>query len=312
MTKDLCAAIDIGSNTIRLIIGEYSSGKLRVATKELRITRLGKGFHHTGEISEESAEKSLRALTEYSNIIKQFGVTSVAVCATAVMRKAKNAARLVDDIKKQTELDVRVISGDTEARLSALGVSSTIQTRATSTLLFDVGGGSTEFIFSHGNTVEVAMSLPIGVVVMYESFIKNDPPLASELDAMNAQIRQAIINMKGESFSAISDNFDIVFTAGTATTLAAIKLNMGDYDPDVINNYVVTYDEVKSLYNDFILKTNPEREKIIGLEKGREDIIIPGALIALNVMDIFGVDAMVISDASLLEGILIDHIKKNT
>lgn len=302
---ELYSGIDIGSNTIRLIIGYFKDGKLHTLKKYLDITRLGRDFHETRRLSARSIGKSLDTLSDYSNIIREHNIDKVNVCATGVLRKAQNAKEFTAKVQERTGLTINIISGDEEARLTALGVKSVV--KVLDSIIFDVGGGSTEFIRSKENAPSAVRSVDIGAVTLYESFLKNDPPHDDELEAMNRSIKQGISDVMSDMSLEGSERAGaLIFTAGTATTLAAIKLNMADYDPEKINNVTMTYDEVSSLYDELIKKNHSEREKIIGLEKGRADIIISGTAIALNVMELFGIDDMTISDAGLLEGIVID------
>ena len=195
-------------------------------------------------------------------------------------------------------------------------MKSSIKADSSKSLIFDIGGGSTEFILSNNDTVEIARSIDIGAITLFESFIKSDPPLNDELKSMNEHVKEELNRFIENYFakkipSYLNDGFSLVFTAGTATTLAAMKLKMEEYDPDMINNLKMTYDEIRSIYDELITKSKAERKKITRLEKGREDIIISGTAIALNVMELFNKDKMIISDAGLLEGIVIDCYKKS-
>ncbi len=309
---DKFASIDIGTNTIRLLIACFDNGALHAIKRSLNITRLGKGFHNTGKIGEEAFWASIEVLIGYAAQITEFGVKSTRVCATGVLRKADNAGEFVNEAYKRTGLNIQIISGDKEAAMTATGVKSAIDTGSAGSIIFDVGGGSTEFIFSHGSHDAVVLSLDIGAVTLYESTVKNDPPSADELTAMNKTVRDAIKGLIKKTAGCIDSDASLIFTAGTATTLAAMSLKMGSYDPDMINNYTITYDELKTLYKELITKTMCERMHITGIEKGREDVIVSGAAIAINVMEIFKKDKMIISDSGLLEGIIIDSPGKET
>jgi exopolyphosphatase/guanosine-5'-triphosphate,3'-diphosphate pyrophosphatase len=312
--KKLYAGIDLGSNTIRLIIGYVDNSELHTVKKNLNITRLGRDFHSTFRLSEESKKKSIDTLIEFSDIIREYNVNKVCVCGTGILRRAVNSKEFIDEVFEKTGLKVSVISGEDEARLTALGVKSVVN--ADNSLIFDVGGGSTEFIFSKKDAPPTERSIDIGAVTLFEAFIKSDPPRPDELKSMNNQIKDAVVKLKEEicknmiSSDEISseknNGFGLIFTAGTATTLAAMDMKMESYDPDMVNNHELEYDKVRSLYNELVKKNKEEREKITGLEKGREDIIISGTAIALNVMEVFNKHKMTISDTGLLEGIVID------
>ena len=305
---NLYAGIDIGSNTIRLTLGHVEDNSLNTLTRELEITRLGEDFHRLMKVSDSAWNRSLAVLKRYSEIIKENNITKIRAVATGVMRKAQNAAEFIDDVFNKTGIKIDVISGEKEAELTALGVKSAVKTD--NSIIFDVGGGSTEFIFDDNTGKVAVMSIDIGAVTLYESYIRSDPPGGEELIALNLSIQDQLgAVVKVERFCDCSDvtsEIPLIFTAGTATTLAAMKLEMKDYDAERINGATLTYRDVKGIYEGLIVKSSKERMEIKGLEKGREDIIISGCMIALNVMDIFRKDDMTISDAGLLEGIILD------
>jgi exopolyphosphatase/guanosine-5'-triphosphate,3'-diphosphate pyrophosphatase len=314
--KKVYAGIDIGSNTIRLIIGYFKDEKLHTIKKFLKITRLGRGFHKTGRISDEQKRLSVVVLSEYSDIITRYNAKKISACATGVLRSAENSKEFVDDVFNHTRLSVNIISGEKEALLTTIGVKSVIEADPPRSLIFDIGGGSAEFILSINDTTPIARSIDIGAITLFESFIKSDPPRNDELRSMNEHVKEELNKFIENYFakkipSYLNDGFSLVFTAGTATTLAAMKLKMEEYDPDMINNHKMTYDEIRSIYDELITKSKKEREKITGLEKGREDIIISGTAVALNVMELFSKDKVIISDAGLLEGIVIDCYKNS-
>lgn len=310
--KNVYAGIDIGSNTIRLIIADLTGSTLHAIRRELNITRLGKGFHNTCRISDEPYQKSLAALKEYKRIIDESYASVAAVVATGVLRLAENAKDFLTDIKKETGLEVRIISGSEEARLTALGVKSAVPSGKS--VILDVGGGSTELICTNNDSVDLAHSIDIGAVTLYESFVKGDPPAPYELEAMSRGINESLKHLKESIISmAVPYVFDsdtpLIFTAGTATTLAAIKLKMDLYDPDRVNGLSMTRAEVQAIYDELTSRNKEERKRITGLEMGREDIIISGTSVALSVMELFGKDDLTVSDSGLLEGIVIDSAR---
>ncbi|MEK7828664.1 MAG: exopolyphosphatase, partial [Deltaproteobacteria bacterium] len=249
--------------------------------------------------------------------IKEYGVKEITAVATSVARRAKNKKKFLKNVLEKTGLDVKVISGDEEARLSLLGVLSVIGNGNKKCLVVDVGGGSTEFIAVDAGKMIGAWSLEMGVVHLTEIHLKNDPPTRLELDAMEEEIFRVIENLKKligrdkVSVKSYSTNASAPFvgTAGTITTLASIDQGLEEYDADRVNNYVLKYEAVKKMYQWLASMPLKEREKVLSLEKGREDIIIPGTAIVLKAMEGFGFDSITVSDAGLLEGILLDSCK---
>ncbi|MFC1855221.1 hypothetical protein ACFL2A_01585 [Thermodesulfobacteriota bacterium] len=311
-SKKIISGVDIGSNTIRLLVGSFENNQLNIIRKELSVTRLGMGLSVSSVLSDEAMIRSIDTLVRYSKIIKEHGSSRVSVKATHALREADNGDDFVREVLRETGLAVDIISGDEEAHLTALGVQSIIS--SDNSLIFDVGGGSTEFILSTVGTKEVACSITLGAVTLYESLIKSDPVSLDELMDLQNYIQkrmsgcEELTNIKSALKRDCAD-FDLIFTAGTATTLAAIKLGLSSYDPDRVNNTRMSYNDVKVMFDDLVSKSVSERKGIVGLSQGREDIIISGSAVALNVMRYFDKDEMIISDAGLLEGIVIDCYK---
>lgn len=311
------ASIDIGTNTLRLLIAETDGKKLNPLFLQRIITRLGGDYKEDIGISPAAEERTINALGIFAEKIKEYGVKEIKAVATSVVRRAKNKKEFLKNVLERTGLDVRVISGDEEARLSLLGVLSVIENGNKKCLVVDIGGGSTEFIAVDAGKMIGAWSMEMGVVHLTEIHLKNDPPTRLELDAMEEEIFRVIENLKEligrdkVSVKSYSTNASALFvgTAGTITTLASIDQGLEEYDADRINNYVLKYETVKKMYQWLASMPLKEREKVLSLEKGREDIIIPGAAIVLKAMEGFGFDSITVSDAGLLEGILLDSCK---
>ncbi len=201
------------------------------------------------------------------------------------------------------------MSGIEEARLSLLGVLSVIEGDGPA-LVVDIGGGSTEFIAAATGEVAGAWSMEMGVVHLTEDHINSDPPLAEELRGMEGEIEAVIESLKGamrEEGDGGEGGTTLIGTAGTITTLAAIDMALDSYDREKINNYILTRTAVEKIYRELSAMTMKERGEVLSLEKGREDLIVPGAAIVLRTMDSFGFESMRVSDAGLLEGVIIDR-----
>jgi len=312
--KSKYASIDIGTNTLRLLIAEISNKNLQTVYLKRIITRLGGDYKEETGMSPAAKERTIKALELFAEKINEYDVKEVKAVATSVVRRAKNKKDFLENVLKRTGIDVKIISGDEEARLSLLGVLSVIKAAADlksmpKCLVVDIGGGSTEFIATVGGKIAGAWSMEMGVVHLAENYLKTDPPTHSELDAMENEIRGVIADLKDlmkrdgclPSASAL-----FVGTAGTITTLAAIDQGLEKYESGKINNYILSYEAIRKIYQHLALLPLKQREEILSLEKGREDIIIPGAAIVLKAMEGFGFDKMTVSDAGLLEGILLE------
>lgn len=316
------ASIDIGTNTLRLLIVEDDgTGKaLRPVVYKRAITRLGGGFTAEGGIDAKNAERTFSALEGFKRTLSAHGAPSVNAVATSVVRRAKNRDWFLDEVLKRTGIGISVITGDEEARLSLLGVVSVIDDNsAVKRLVMDIGGGSTEFIATNGGRTAGVWSLEMGVVHLTETHLKSDPLKKTEICSMEDEITGVLKGLASlmeksgitpwEYSSEAGAEF--VGTAGTITTLAALDQGLDTYDRARINNYMLKKDRVKRLYGHLTSLSLMEREAVLNLEKGREDLIIPGSAITLLAMEAFGFDEIKVSDAGLLEGILLDKTGMN-
>lgn len=294
------ASIDIGTNTIRLLIAMYDKnlGKLKPLRRERIVTRLGDSFIVTGYLKDEAIERTISGLAVFKSIVEEEGCDRIIAVATSCVRESANGREFVRLVKERLGIDVIVVDGNKEAYLTYLGIKKGLDIQG-SILMFDIGGGSTEYIYSTDGQVKT-LSIPIGVVKLRDTFMQNDPPTEKEISEMREFIDSQIAVV--EQFKCRLDS--LIGTAGTVTTLAAIKLNLEKYDPEIIHGVSVSYDEIVSIFD--MLKVLPakERLKIKGMEEGREDLIIPGILITLSTCDILGCREVVVSEWGILEGIV--------
>jgi exopolyphosphatase/guanosine-5'-triphosphate,3'-diphosphate pyrophosphatase len=298
------ASIDVGSNTIRLLIAEPDvSAPLRPIHIERRITRLGENFLPDGILQPEAMARSIAALKEFVELMDHNGVTDYSAGATAVVREASNGSTFLDLVQKETGLRVRLLSGTEEARLSLLGVSSVITNKDSAMMVFDIGGGSTELVWQGDSSDIESFSLAVGVVHLTERFLQGDPPGHEAC----LQVRQYVSTVLRElSFHQNSHDSIWVGTAGTVTTLASMWYEMTEYDPAKINGTVLEKAWLVDLCARLAEMKLTERRKLTGLEPGREDIILAGGLVTLEMMEVFGFSRFTVSDAGLLEGLFLD------
>lgn len=323
------ASVDIGTNTLRLLVAdtngadkdgadkdESGKGGLRPVLYKRAITRLGGDYTSDAGLAPASMERTVEALRGFRDEIDRLGVDKVIATATSVVRRAKNREDFLRDAARKARLEVEVIDGQEEARLSLLGVHSVVGTGG-SHLVFDIGGGSTEYIIASGGELLASWSLDLGVVHLAEEHLLTDPPTEVEVLAMEAEVRVTIEDLaakmlwKGveanpvEGAGGAGGATTLVGTAGTVTTLAAIDMDLSEYDRERINNHRITKQVVAEIYGRLLAMTMAERGEILSLEKGREDLIIPGAAIVLITMERFGFDELIVSDAGLLEGLIL-------
>lgn len=312
------ASIDIGTNTLRLLIAEAGTNRgIRPLIYKRAITRLGGDYREEYGIAPASAERTFKALEDFKKTISGNGAAEVLATATSVVRRAVNREWFLAEALKRTGIGIRVIQGDEEARLSLLGVLSVIEGSSGKKAVIDIGGGSTEFIFTEGDELRGAWSMEMGVVHLTEKHLRSDPPGASELKGLEDEVKGFIGRLEALMEKGGVDRRDysrakgavLVGTAGTITTLAAMDQDLQEYDRERINNYTLTKEKVLGMYRRLASLKLKEREKVLSLEKGREDLIIPGSAITLQTMEAFGFDEIKVSDAGLLEGIILQRLK---
>ena len=298
------ASIDVGTNTVRLLIAQVRDGKIEAHLRFRRITRLGGGFSAQGGLSPASVERTLDALKEIASILKEQDLSQVRAAATAVVRSAPDGRAFVEKVRLETGIDLEVIDGFREAQLSAGGVLTALSPIPRSCLIMDIGGGSTEFLLYGGEKVFFSRSYPLGVV----SLCENQPSPGEQqhrIDEVVALFLRHLLEA-GVDGAALDPTAPLVGTAGTVTTLAALKLGLTEYDPFKVNNLVLTAEELERMLHFLTPLSTREREALSGMEKGRGDLIVPGLRIVLSVLKATGRDRMVVSDAGLLEGLILD------
>ncbi|MCA9808729.1 MAG: Ppx/GppA family phosphatase [Candidatus Dadabacteria bacterium] len=298
------ASIDIGTNTFRLLVTEPGEGdslhKLYVGRE---ITRLGEGSGNgTRLIKPGAIERSLKALTGFSEIIRDLGVEKMRAVATSMVRESRNGLEFVNLVKSQTGLPVEVITGEEEALLTVSGVMKSVTFDTPDCLIFDIGGGSTEYIYVKSGTVTNLTSTRLGVVCLTERFLSEEKESEAALTALGAHIEKTL----SEGLSAFpqgGEGLTVIGTAGTPTSLAAVELDLVKYDANLVNNYTLTREGIVNILGRILRTPRGERAAIPGLEKGREDLIVSGTEVVLKTLDRFSVGEMVVSDAGLLEGV---------
>ncbi len=299
------AAIDLGTNTARLLIADrYPDGSFEQVALMRAIVRLGGGFSREEGLAGDAMERAVACLHGFSAEIARHGVQTVRAVATSAVRDAANGPDFVARVARETGIRLGVIEGATEGAITLQGVLAGLGTHPQNLLVFDIGGGSTEYTLACDNTLRFVQSLPLGVVRLTEG--KGEPAamaekIGRELDALAAQ-------MGREGLAIDPAGTLLVGTAGTITTLAAISLQMADYDYRKVHNLMLERSEISRIYDLLLPLTSLERLKIPGLEQGREDLIIAGALITLMTMERFGFERMKVSDYSLLEGLVVTDL----
>ena len=309
------ASLDVGSNTVRLLVAERTpSGSFRPLRIERRITRLGGDFSADGNLDEKAMHRTLEALTAFADLLKPERPEKIFAVGTGVLREAKNEKAFVERVRKHTGLPLRVVTGEEEAGLMLKGVLGALPETTSSRIVADVGGWSTELVWVEGQEPRKMQSVPVGTVALTERFLNKDPPPQEDLEPLSAwtkrifgEIRKAF-EKEGLRMEGLHPH--LVGTAGTMTTLAAIDRGLTVYDPQKITGHRISRSALEKIY--FHLRSIPveERRQVPGLEKGREDLIIAGGVIALNLLEVFGLETLMVVDSGLLEGILLDGLER--
>jgi exopolyphosphatase/guanosine-5'-triphosphate,3'-diphosphate pyrophosphatase len=306
------ASIDIGTNTFRLLVSEAGEGSsLKKLYVGREITRLGEGLT-PGKmlISQNAMDRSLKALSGFSLKLREYGVGKLRAVATSAVRESLNGRDFARKVEAETGIPVDVISGDEEARLTVEGVLSSVRLDTPGCLIFDIGGGSTEYVYVKEGEIRNIASTGLGVVRLTEEYLGSETESESDIASLNAHIGEIISQCLSSYPDGSGKNLTLIGTAGTPTTLAAIELGLEKYDPLLVNNFILGRGMIERTFKTLLSLPRSERTKVPGLEKGREDLIISGTLIVLGTMDRFSSESMVVSDAGLLEGIAYSMISR--
>jgi exopolyphosphatase/guanosine-5'-triphosphate,3'-diphosphate pyrophosphatase len=302
MNNHLVAAIDFGTNTARLLVADkHSDGSFEHVRLEREIVRMGGGFSREHGLSAEAIQRGSGCLVRFSEILKNYGVTCLRAVATSAVRDAVNGSAFIESMHSLTGIRLTVIDGEREGALTLAGVMAGLDQQHDNLMVFDVGGGSTEYTLAHKGKAGFIRSLPMGVVRLTEGKItpaNMRVKINKELDLLVSDITQSGNFVRPEQTV-------LVGTAGTATTLAAIHMKMDSYDYRKVNNSLLTLDEIRTIYSLLLPLSLEERVAIPGLEKGREDLIIAGMLITIHTMERFGFSSLKVSDYGLLEGLVV-------
>ncbi len=300
------AAIDVGTNTVRLLVveGETREG-LRVLHEEQIITRLGQGLAPGKPLHPEAVTRTLAAVHRFAEAARSRGVAEIQVIGTSALREARDPSAFARALRETTGLDLLVISGEEEARLALLGTRWGLELPS-HFLLMDIGGGSTELIVAAGESVQVALSVRLGAVHLTERFLTQDPIAWDEYDAMTHEIRVRLLPVLPRLNPHLPA--PLVGTAGTVTTLAALDLALSSYDRQRVHGHHLRRGAIERLLRRLGLLRIAQRAELPCLEAGRADILIAGIAICLEILEIAGVDALIVSDYGLREGIVLDLI----
>ena len=294
------AAIDCGTNSIRLLVADVDGKNFREISREMEIVRLGQGVDKTGQFDLEAVARTLRATEKYANVIRQKGVEKIRFCATSATRDATNRNIFIDGVKAILGIEPEVIPGTEEAALSFMGATKELHLADGPFLVVDIGGGSTEFVLGT-DEVQFAKSVNIGCVRMSERHLTSQPPTEEQISHATQDI-DAAINDAGVTvpFAAAST---LIAVAGTATTVAAAALNLPEYDRYSIHLSRIPAQKIHDAAAMFQRMSREEIAALGYMHPGRVDVITSGSLVLSRVMTLTGATEMVASESDILDGI---------
>lgn len=301
------ASIDLGTNTAGLLIADREDKNLEIIKKLITITRLGGGFNKLNKtLSNASIERSIKVLLDYSMLIKKYNVQKVKAVATSIVRNSSNASLFLERILNETGLEIEIISGLDEARLSSIGVINSVEIDKELCLIVDIGGGSTELILLDNGEFVKFFSVDLGVVSLTENYITCDIPSKEELLGIKNCISVKLNPIINNILSFVdTKNLLVICNAGTPSTIACSINRLKVFDPKTVNGCIITKMEMMNFFRRISIVSPSKRLKIYpAIEKGREDLIISGVLILENTLELLRADKFKVSQGGLLEGIL--------
>ncbi|MEZ5167060.1 MAG: Ppx/GppA phosphatase family protein [Acidimicrobiales bacterium] len=291
------AAIDCGTNSTRLLIHDGTRTIVRLMT----ITRLGEGVDATGVLSAAAIARTVECLAGYREVMDREGVEKVRITATSAARDAANSAEFFDAAEAVVGTRPELLSGLDEGRLSFRGATAELDPADGPFLVFDIGGGSTEFSYGIEDCT-AAMSLDIGCVRLTEKYIESDPPAPEELVAC-LSITEAHLDDVACEMPQAFDARTFVGLAGTVSSAAMVELGLPEYDRDRVHHFHLTKEAAEDVYRTLVTEARDDRIHNPGLEPGRVDTIVGGMCILVRIMRYFGIDEVLVSEADILDGL---------
>jgi exopolyphosphatase / guanosine-5'-triphosphate,3'-diphosphate pyrophosphatase len=295
------AVVDLGTNSTRLLVAEVVDGHLSELARRTRVTRLGEGVDRGGRLLPQAMERVFEALGDYRPLIGDLGAERVVAVATSAVRDAANRDELLAAIERRFDLRGATIGGHAEARLTFLGATAERPDRDTETLVFDIGGGSTEYVVGRpGSTPGFQVSTPLGSVRHTERHLRDDPPPPEQLDELAAECARVIREEVPEQVRRATSAG--IAVAGTATSLAAIDQRLAPYDPARVHGYPLRMSACRRMLAMLAALPVGRRRGVTGLHPDRAPTIVAGAVILVESMRAFALEAVEASEADILHG----------
>ena len=297
-------AIDIGTNSMRLLTTDLIDNKLTNRKKYVNTTRIGQGVDENGFITEEAMERNINALKEYHDKCLDYGCEKIYCMGTSALRDSKNRSEFIKRAKEESGIDVNVVDGEIEAKLGFSGVTNGIDKEG-DILVIDIGGGSTEFIFGNKEGIERNVSINIGALRLTEKYLSegySDSAFSDMREFINEQIKDIVAYLNEKEIGCVCG------IGGTITSLSAVNQNLEVYSMEKVHGSVITREEVQKMMDKFVSCSDEERKHINGLQPKRADIIAAGTEILICIMDNLSKKDVVVSEYDNLEGIAYSSI----
>ena len=295
------AVVDIGTNSTRLLIADVApDGALAEVRRESVVTRLGDRVDATGRLQDDAMQRVFETLARFRGLIDEHGVAACTAVLTSAVRDAANGAGFTARVRADHGLDARTIGGDEEAALTFAGATSERSHDGTELVVVDIGGGSTEFVVGRDGAVDFHVSTQVGVVRQTERHIGADPPPREAIAGLAAEVAAIVeASVPAQLRERVAHGIAV---AGTATSCAAIELELDAYDPARVHGHVLTRATCARILDRLAALANDERRAVTGLQPDRAPTIVAGVAMLIEVLDAFGLDAIEVSEHDILRG----------
>ena len=300
--------IDIGSNSIKFFVGEKSEdGTIKTIIDKNDIARLGEGLRETGRISDEALERNAQSVAAFAAEAGEQGVEEIVCVGTMALRSASNSGDFAARVRELCGVKVQIIPVEEEARLSYLAILSGMPVPEGELVIFDTGGGSTEFIFGRGKELIKRFSVNLGSIRITEKFFQEDPAGEGSVEAAVKEIDEEF-----EAAGVVGHPVKLVGMGGTVTSMGAVKHKMVTYDSDIIQGSTLTRADIGEQIKAYKERTVEQRRELPGLQPKRAEVILAGACILKNITERLGMDELTISDRGLRHGLAFDLFSKES
>ena len=307
-SSELLASIDLGSHTVRLLVARWGEGRLESLLRKRAYIQLAQDFEAPGKktLKQAGIERALKALEEFQSDVEKYQVTKIRGIATGVVRTAANRNLFIDLIREKTGIQVDVISGEEEARLTGLGIQHALDLGGRPFIAFDLGGGTTEFLVMREQGDSEALSLPLGAMILTQRHLVSDPPKEKEFESLKKETKELLLH----AFPDEIRGAPLVGTGGTVTTLAAMAHGIEGQlmSPERMNGLVLCVQQLEELLGRMKHVSVAQRARLPGLDRGRADVILAGTVVVTEILNFFHSSEMMISLTDLLEGALLDLV----